>query len=326
MRILIAEDDPTSRLVLSAAVRKLGHEVVSASDGAEAWRLYLATHFDAVISDRSMPEFDGIELCRRIRSSSKSGYTYFIFLTSFSEKPFILDGMNAGADDYLSKPLDPEDLAARLVVAARISDLYKSLEARQRDVELLNRQLFQQSRVDALTGLGSRLRLNEDLAELAAQKKRNCETHCLIMCDIDYFKPYNDTYGHLAGDDVLARVARSLGAKCRSGDRAYRYGGEEFLLLVPVQSLEEGFEVADRQRAAVEGLAIAHGASPFERITMSLGIALMTRDENETPLRRLKCADEALYRSKRDGRNRVTVENVTGLAPPLERISASSHR
>jgi two-component system cell cycle response regulator len=301
MRILIAEDDEASRLILEAAVAALGHQFVSAADGTEAWREFKASKFDAVISDRSMPGIDGLELCRRIRAAPGDGYTYFIFLTALNDKRRILDGMSAGADDYLSKPLDPDELSARLVVGTRITDLYLRLACQQSELELLNRKLFEQSRVDALTQLGSRLKLGEDL-ELLAGGGGRC---CAIMCDVDQFKLYNDTYGHIAGDEVLRCVARTLANGCREGDQAYRYGGEEFLLLLPMQSLESGRTCAERHRAAVEALNIPHSASLFGSITISMGVSVLPEGKDRSLARWLAEADAALYRAKNLGRNRV---------------------
>src|ERR1035438_4502366 len=144
MRILIAEDDDGSRMVLEAAVKQLGHECVPARDGAEAWQLFQGAKVDAVISDRLMPVMDGFDLCKRIRSLPDSGYSYFIFLTSFSDKSGIRDGMSVGADDYLGKPLDFDELSARLTVAKRLTDLHRRLEAQQSQLETLNQELFTQ--------------------------------------------------------------------------------------------------------------------------------------------------------------------------------------
>lgn len=306
MRILIAEDDPGSRLVLVAATRHLGHEVVAARDGQEAWRLYGLADFDVVISDRSMPQLDGIELCTRIRRHSGGGYTYFIFLTSLSEKESIVDGMTAGADDYLAKPLDREELWARLVVAERISGLYSKLEKQKREVELLNRMLFEQSRTDPLTQLGNRLKLAEDLDRLVGSKRNGSELHCLVLCDIDHFKAFNDSYGHLAGDDVLTKVAGGLAAGCGADDRAYRYGGEEFLLLLRVNSIGDGYEKAERQRRLIEERALPHLASPRGHLTISVGVSLVTSCELDIA-QRVEDADQALYVSKKTGRNKVTI-------------------
>jgi two-component system, cell cycle response regulator len=310
MRILIAEDDKTSRLILEAAITQLGHEFVSSEDGQEAWRLFQETKVDAVISDRSMPLMDGLELCRRIRAAPMAGYPYFIFLTSFNDRARIMDGMNAGADDYLVKPLDPEELSARLVVAARIADLYRRLAAQQSELELLNRKLFAQARIDPLTQLGSRRKLAEDLELLSARAERYSERYCAVMCDVDHFKLFNDTYGHLAGDEVLRSVARALANGVRAGDQAYRYGGEEFLLVLPAQSIEGGRRSAERLRAAVEALNIPHSASPSKRITVSMGVAMLAGGEGKSAAAWVEQADAALYRAKELGRNRVMADCV----------------
>ncbi len=310
MRVLIAEDDHISRLILEAAVSQLGHEFVSAADGQEAWRLFQATKMDAVISDRSMPLMDGLELCRRIRAAPGAGYPYFIFLTSLDDKPRITDGMNAGADDYLSKPFDPDELSARLIVAARITELYRQLAVQQSELELLNRKLFDQARIDPLTQLGSRLKLAEDLEVLSARVERYSERYCAVMCDVDHFKLFNDTYGHLAGDEVLRRVASTLAKGCRGGDQAYRYGGEEFLLVLPAQSLDGGHRSAERLRVAVEALNIPHSASPSKRVTVSMGVAMLAAGRGKSAVAGVEHADAALYRAKRLGRNRVMVDRI----------------
>ncbi len=310
MRILIAEDEKTSRLILEAAIAQLGHEFVSSEDGEQAWRLFQETNIDAVISDRSMPMMDGLELCRRIRAAPGPGYPYFIFLTSFDDKARIMDGVNAGADDYLIKPLDPDELAVRLVVAARVTGLYRRLAAQQFELELLNRKLFAQTRIDPLTQLGSRRKLAEDLELVSARVERYAEQYCVVMCDVDYFKRFNDTYGHLAGDEVLRSVARALANGCRGGDQVYRYGGEEFLLLLPSQSLEGGHRSAERLRAAVEALNIPHAASPSKHVTVSMGVALLGAGEAKSPAAWVEQADAALYRAKEAGRNRVIADCV----------------
>jgi diguanylate cyclase (GGDEF)-like protein len=239
-----------------------------------------------------------------------AGYPYFIFLTSFNDRARIMDGMNAGADDYLVKPLDPEELSARLVVAARIADLYRRLAAQQSELELLNRKLFAQARIDPLTQLGSRRKLAEDLELLSARAERYSERYCAVMCDVDHFKLFNDTYGHLAGDEVLRSVARALANGVRAGDQAYRYGGEEFLLVLPAQSIEGGRRSAERLRAAVEALNIPHSASPSKRITVSMGVAMLAGGEGKSAAAWVEQADAALYRAKELGRNRVMADCV----------------
>jgi two-component system cell cycle response regulator len=309
MRILIAEDDVATCLVLQAAVRSLGHDCVAATSGEEAWRLFETLDVDAVISDRMMPGMDGIELCRRIRACERDTYTYFIFLTVSDKKADFLSGMEAGADDYLVKPLDVDDLRMRLFVASRVTSLHRKLSEQSAQLERLNRRLFDQSRTDPLTQLGSRLKLSEDLENIYARADRYGHTCCAVMCDVDFFKAYNDSKGHLAGDEVLQAVARALVNTVRSGDQVYRYGGEEFLILLPEQSLDDGLAAAERYRQAIEALAIPHDSNPPDNVvTISAGVAFLSNSEGKSVSAWLNEADAALYRAKQLGRNRVVAD------------------
>ncbi len=307
MRVLVAEDEAVSRLILQRAVEKLGHECLSANDGEQAWRLYRETSgVDVVISDWMMPGTDGLELCRRIRAENRDGYTYFIFLTALGDKEHLRMGLEAGADDYLSKPLDREELEVRLISASRVTSLHRQLSEQKSELERLNSRLAEQARTDPLTGLGNRLRMEEDLEVLHARMQRYGQTNCAILLDIDLFKPYNDTYGHPAGDEVLRRVAGVIGSYCRSGDSAYRYGGEEFLIILPEQQLKTGVSIAERLRRTVETLEIPHDAKePPGFVTISAGVAALSGEDGEATDTLLKEADEALYEAKRTGRNRV---------------------
>jgi two-component system cell cycle response regulator len=306
MRILVAEDNAASRQIFEAAVKSLGHECVVATGGEEAWRLFETVDVDAVISDRVMPGMDGIELCRRIRASGREAYTYFIFLTVLDHKADVLRGMEAGADDYLVKPLDINELRMRLLVASRVTSLHRQLSQQSAQLERLNLRLFEQSRTDPLTQLGSRLKLSEDLENINARADRYGHTCCAVMCDIDFFKAYNDGNGHLAGDEVLQAVARALMNTARSGDQVYRYGGEEFLILLPEQSLDAGLAAAERYRQAVEELAIPHDSNPTDHVvTISAGVALLSHSGGKSVAAWLNEADAALYRAKQLGRNQV---------------------
>ncbi len=232
MKVLIAEDDAISRMILRRAVEKFGHECLVAEDGEKAWKLFQDTpEVDVIISDWMMPGIDGPEFCRRVRELSGNWYTFFIFLTALGDKEHLLEGMQAGADDYLAKPLDREQLQVRLIAASRVNSLHRQLNEQKMKLENLNRELFAASRQDPLTRLGNRLRLREDLATLSAKAERYGHSYCAILCDIDCFKAYNDHYGHLAGDDVLEKVAGVIMRNLRTGDSAYRYGGEEFLVI-----------------------------------------------------------------------------------------------
>ncbi|CAN5720959.1 diguanylate cyclase [soil metagenome] len=307
MRVLVAEDDPVSLLILRRAVEKLGHECLTAGDGEQAWQLYKQTpEVDVIISDWMMPDVDGIELCRRVRDEERKEYTYFIFLTALSDNEHLLMGFDAGADDYRSKPLDREELKVRMVSASRLNKLYRQLTEQREELEWLNAQLADQARTDPLTELGNRLRMQEDLESLDARKERYGQTYCVVICDIDFFKSYNDNYGHPAGDGILRRVAAVIKSHCRSGDVAYRYGGEEFLIILPEQTQESGIAMAERLRRAIEELEIPHGArKPPEVITISAGVAAAVRDEEKSIEALLQESDETLYKAKKAGRNCV---------------------
>jgi two-component system, cell cycle response regulator len=305
VRILIAEDDTASRLILEAALAALGHEVVAATDGEQAWQLFQTQKVEAIISDREMPRLNGVDLCRRVRESDGGKYIYFIFLTSVNDKVEAAEAIRTGADDYLMKPLNRHELEARLLVASRITKLYGELAEQQVQLERLNRQLFSQARLDGLTQVGNRLKMREDLNILAAHVTEQGESFCAVMCDVDHFKPYNDKYGHLQGDEVLKKIAGTLVQGCRPNDEVYRFGGEEFLLVIPDQSIEVACAVAERHRARIEQLAIPSIGSPTAVVTISAGVASINPSGRPSIKEWLERADEALYRAKQLGRNRV---------------------
>ncbi|MBV9279840.1 MAG: response regulator, partial [Chloroflexi bacterium] len=225
MKVLIADDDAVARRLMEQAVRACGHETTVARDGVQAWELYEGDRFDVVISDWTMPGMDGMELCRRVRGAGAAhGYTYFIFATSLSDRQHFSTAMASGADDYLTKPFDPLDLRARLTVARRVTALYHRVMQDSVDLQRLNQELFEQSRVDPLTQLGNRLRLTEDLKLLDGRVQRYWHTYAIAILDVDHFKRYNDRYGHPEGDEVLRAVARTLRESSRQGDAVYRYG------------------------------------------------------------------------------------------------------
>jgi two-component system chemotaxis response regulator CheY len=306
MRILLVDDEPTSILTLQAALEEQGHECMSAADGLQAWDVLQVTPVDVIISDWVMPGIDGVDLCRRLRAQPRADYTYFIFLTANTEKQHILTGIEAGADDYLLKPLDLHELRVRLVVASRVTTLHADLACNRVALERANFQLTEQGRTDALTQLGNRLRMEEDLQEVAARSQRYGQRYCIALCDIDFFKEYNDRMGHLAGDVALKAVARTLKQITRRGDGIYRYGGEEFLLLLPEQTLNGALLALERVRLAVENLAIELEPGPPARpITISAGVAELAPGDWADVLGSLERADAALYSAKQAGRNRV---------------------
>jgi len=307
MKVLIAEDDAATRTILRRSVEKLGHECLAAEDGEAALKLYRNTPgIDLVISDWMMPGIDGPALCRLIREDKRDGYTYFIFLTALGGKGHLLAGLASGADDYLSKPLDHDELQVRLASAHRMTRLHKRLSAQNEQLERLNERLFEESREDPLTHLGNRLRLEEDLDVLQARSRRYGHSYAVALCDVDLFKEYNDRYGHPAGDRVLEEVAGAVMRNRRSGDTAYRYGGEEFLIVLPEQTLESAASTTDHLRKTVEALRIPHEFNaPFGLVTISAGVAALSKRDPKSAGELLEQADTALYRAKEAGRNRV---------------------
>lgn len=322
MRTLIAEDDAVSRLVLQQAVRKLGHDCLATADGQEAWECLERAEIDVVISDWMMPGIDGVELCRRVRTRTRGTYTYFILLTALGDKEHVLAGLEAGADDYLTKPLDRGELQVRLIAAERVTSLYGTLAAQRTELERLNDALYALARRDPLTDLGNRLGLHEDLDALRSRGEGDDGPWCIALCDIDAFKRYNDTYGHLAGDEVLRAVSGAIARCTRVGDRAYRYGGEEFLLLLPDCSLAAAAVAVEGLRSAVEGLAIPHaGRGEGAVVTISAGVAAFMPGRDAAVEDALRDADAALYHAKATGRNRVVMDDPKSARMPAVAIS-----
>lgn len=299
MRVLVADDDLVSRLMLQAAVENMGHECLVAADGDQAWKLLCQAAPDVLITDRLMPGIDGLELCRRVREQQDSSYTYVVLATSLTDQEDVLGGMEAGADDYLTKPLDPFDLQARLVAARRVTALHAELARYRAELDRL-------ATTDGLTGLRNRRSLDQDLATLHARSRRYGRVYCVAMCDVDCFKGYNDRFGHAAGDQALKAVGAALGGQAREGDGVYRYGGEEFLLLLPEQTVQAAMVAAERVRHAVEALAIPHPGSATSRVvTASVGVAGFDPTHHPPVSEVLAQADRALYRAKAAGRNQV---------------------
>ncbi len=324
MRILIVDDSPMERLIIRVAIEQLGHECIVAVDGEEGWQAFVEGGADVILSDWVMPVVDGPELCRRIRGYPDAPYAYFIFLTALDDRNHALEGMEAGADDYLAKPLDPHELRMRLIAAERVTNVQRQLATKHHELEAVNRELHETARTDALTRLGNRLRLAEDLAALQARAERYGHGYAIALCDIDYFKRYNDRYGHQAGDHVLASVAATLMEQCRSGDSVYRYGGEEFLIVLPEQGSIAATVAIDRFRNAVENLQIEHAENDVAKVvTMSGGVAALTGGRAQSWEAVVQDADKALYAAKLAGRNRVFTAGL-GWMPSLHRGELAS--
>ena len=308
MRVLVADDDSGARLVAKTVVEELGHECMEAANGGEAWDMFTQYQPQVLVTDRMMPPgLDGLQLCRAVRDSEQNIYTYIVLLTSMARTDEILAGIDAGADDYVIKPLDPFTLHSRLLVAQRVTSLHLEL-GRYRA------ELAKQAQTDPLTTLNNRLKLTEDLDRVHRRSVRYGRDYSLALCDIDSFKHYNDTYGHQAGDRALQAVAAVLAASGRQGEGVYRYGGEEFLLVLPEQAAQAAAAALERFRATVQALGIAHSTSPAGVLTISVGISSFVPGCETDIEELLRQADIALYEAKAAGRNRVTVATAVGCA------------
>jgi diguanylate cyclase (GGDEF)-like protein len=323
VNVLVADDDPTNRLILKQIVTRLGHDCTVAEDGESAWELLRSRPFDVLLTDWLMPGIEGTELCRRLRSDPTAPYTYVVLITSLSDHEQVLAGMDAGADDHLAKPVDPFEVETRLVAARRVTHLHSEIRAYREQLELANVELLAQSRTDPLTGLGNRRLMERDLAVAMARARRGHGTFSVALFDIDHFKAYNDHYGHAAGDEALRRTAEAIAGACRAEDAAYRYGGEEFFVILQDVRVQAALSAGERIRSEVESAAIPHRHSSHSVITVSGGVASWA-DAGTSPALLLEAADRALYESKTAGRNRVTGAEEPDRAPaPVDHAARS---
>ncbi|MGE5390359.1 MAG: GGDEF domain-containing protein [Deltaproteobacteria bacterium] len=297
MKVLVADDDTISRMVLRNLLIKWGYEPVEAVDGLQAWEIMQAEDSPRLaLVDWMMPGMDGPDLCRRLRQSSQIDYHYVILLTSRDSKKDLLDGLNAGADDYITKPYLAQELEVRLRVGKRIVSLQRSLQ------EALEVQRYQ-AQHDPLTGLlnhGEILRILDQELQRADRQK----THLTVMMgDLDHFKKVNDTYGHVAGDAVLAEVSSRMKNNLRLYDSIGRYGGEEFLLVLPGCSRDEAELIANRIMSSIRNNPVVFHEQQIA-VTISLGIAFNNSEMSEKTIDIIQAADTAMYQAKQNGRNR----------------------
>ncbi len=296
MKILIAEDDFTSRGILTAMLKNHGCEVVATVNGVEAWDVIRQPDAPKLaILDWEMPEMDGIELCRRIRALQTKQSPYIIMLTSKDEKADIVAGLEAGADDYLAKPYDPDELRARVGVGKRMVEMQTKLtEARD--------ALAHEATHDSLTGILNRRAILDGLTKELSRARRSGTMVGIGLCDLDHFKEINDRYGHQVGDEVLCGFTHIIRANLRQYDLIGRYGGEEFLIITPEVGDPEHERVYERLCERVAESAISTRVGDITT-TISMGVSLGTGTDTVDAL--LGEADTALYQAKKKGRNRV---------------------
>ena len=300
MRILIAEDDPAFRTLLEDILATWGYDVVVTRDGNEAWQAFMSKDAPQLaILDWKMPGMEGVEVCRKIRKAAEENYTYIILLTSQQRDEELVIGMEAGADDYIIKPFKHNELKVRLRAGRRIIELQNEL--------LAAREILQAKAAhDSLTGLLNHEEILGTLDKELARSERDGVCVSIIMADIDHFKKINDTYGHLAGDAVLRIAAQKMLSMMRTYDSIGRYGGEEFLVVLPECCRECAGAFAERLRSCIcrESIDTPEGMIP---ITISLGVAASGENGRLDGHSLVKAADAALYRAKERGRNRVEV-------------------
>jgi len=290
--ILIVDDTPANIEILGSILRA-GYQILFATSGQDALELVAGQVPDLILLDVMMPEMDGYEVCRRLKADPRTRNVPVIFISSLSEEEDETRGLEVGAIDYISKPISAPIVKSRVrnhLELKRYRDMLENLSA-----------------MDGLTGIANRRRLDERLAQEWLRGRRNQSPLSVCMMDIDFFKPFNDRYGHAAGDNCLRRVALALASTVRRPpDFVARYGGEEFVCVLPDTDVNGAAVLADRLRDSVAALGIPHAASTVAgHVTISGGVAAVIPADDSSPAQLLEAADKLLYQAKKAGRNRI---------------------
>jgi len=309
MKILIADDSIVSRHLLDATLRRWGYEVVVACDGNEAWQILQSENAPKIaILDWMMPGLTGPEVCRRVRATAKDKdiYTYILLLSSKSQREDLIEGMESGADDYLTKPFDQHELQVRLRPGVRILELqHELISARE--------ELRDQATKDFLTRIWNRSSILDILSRELQRGIRENRPVGLVLADLDKFKSVNDTYGHFAGDAVLREFVRRMSGSIRPYDAIGRYGGEEFLIVLPGCDVNATEKQAERMREALANDPMWFNEEA-QLVTCSFGATAWVPGITASEEALIRVADDALYAAKRQGRNRVVFLPFTGAA------------
>ena len=322
-RILVVDDHPDNVELLRARLESRGYDVEGASGGEEALAMVKANPPDLMLLDVMMPKVDGMEVVRRLKADKSLPFIPVIMQTALDSTENKVEGLDAGADDYITKPINFPELDARVKSLLRIKKLQEDLSNRERELEEMNQRLLRISQTDALTEIPNRRSLEEKLDEMWAHSQRLHEPLSVVMCDVDKFKSVNDTYGHQVGDLVLKEFAKLLKEAVREIDRVGRYGGEEFLLLLPGTPLDSAVTFADRLREVAKEHTFTFEGGTLSR-TMSCGVAAWPHPDIRDQDALLKAADDALYVAKETGRNKVVRFDSAEFKSHTERDKASN--
>ncbi len=304
MRILIVDDDAESRRVIQLSLSLAGHEVIEMENGQAAWEYLQREPVRVVITDWLMPCMDGLELTQRIRGGSFKGYIYIIILTVKNTKAEIVAGLNAGADDFLTKPFNADELLARVAIGQRILDLENRLTDANTRLEALAMR-------DSLTNLFNRWAIYAHAEAELNRSRREDVPLGLAMLDVDHFKPINDTYGHPVGDSALQGVANAFSVTVRSYDWVGRWGGDEFLLVMPGSSAGASLAIVERVRAQIARQPVLLPNGGALAVKVSAGVVATGPDESDCLDTLIQRADLALYDAKNQGRDRVVLWQET---------------
>jgi len=300
----VVDDHEDNIEVLRVRLESWGYETAAAFSGAEALAQVEQAAPDLILLDVMMPEMDGNEVARRVKANKALPFIPIIMQTALDSTEDKVEGLEAGADDYITKPIDFAELRARLRSMLRIKRLQEALEEREKELLEVNRKLTYMSQTDGLTGLDNRRHLNERIEEMFQHAQRMHEPFSCVMCDLDKFKSVNDTYGHQAGDEVLKQLSNILKEEAREIDRVGRYGGEEFMLLLPGTVLDAAVTFAERVRKRIEAHTFTFDGGTLTR-TASFGVSGWPHPSIDQCDGLVRAADDALYVAKETGRNRV---------------------
>ena len=296
-KILVADDEPLSRRILSNFLTKWGYDVTVVTDGTSALGVLEGENSPRLaVLDWMMPGMEGVQICQRVRQQTDRPYVYLLLVTARSEKEDLLRGLSLGADDYLTKPFDAQELQARLLVGKRILSLQDNLIAAREELRF-------GATHDALTGIANRSVALDAIRREHARQIREQSPFGVILADLDHFKSINDTFGHLCGDVVLKEAAQRMLSCIRPYDTIGRYGGEEFLIVLPSVNESSTFALAERMRKAIESNPFVTDSGKVA-VTASFGAAVSANAALTAPKMLVDLADQALYRAKGQGRNR----------------------